>query len=94
MRRNFPAPATAAAIPKLRLLRERYGFKHELRAAGYVRQDQLFFLARCGFNSFELPENELNAATAAFLTFSSGISAVERRGASHASCITVSVKSS
>jgi uncharacterized protein (DUF934 family) len=35
-----------------------------------VRQDQLFFLARCGFNSFELPDSELAAAGAAFSTFS------------------------
>jgi len=41
-----------------------------LRATGYVRRDQLFFLARCGFNSFELPENELGTAMDAFSTFS------------------------
>ena len=67
---EFPGPSDGRGYTQARLLRERYGFKHELRAAGYVRQDQLFFLARCGFNSFELPENELNAATAAFSTFS------------------------
>jgi uncharacterized protein (DUF934 family) len=66
----FPGPSDGRGYTQARLLRERYGFKHELRAAGYVRQDQLFFLARCGFNSFELPENELNAATTAFATFS------------------------
>ena len=67
---EFPGPSDGRGYTQARLLRERYGFKYELRAAGYVRQDQLFFLARCGFNSFELPENELNAATAAFSTFS------------------------
>jgi uncharacterized protein (DUF934 family) len=67
---EFPGPSDGRGYTQARLLRERYGFKHELRAAGYVRQDQLFFLARCGFNSFELPENELSAATAAFSTFS------------------------
>ena len=67
---EFPGPSDGRGYTQARLLRERYGFKHELRAAGYVRQDQLFFLARFGFNSFELPENELNAATAAFSTFS------------------------
>ena len=41
-----------------------------LRASGHVRQDQVFFMARCGFNSFELPEHELNAALAALDTFS------------------------
>jgi len=53
-----------------RVLRERYGFRGELRAVGYVRYDQIFFLARCGFNSFELPEGELAAAAKAFSTFS------------------------
>jgi len=67
---EFPGPSDGRGYTQARLLRERYGFRHELRAAGYVRQDQLFFLARCGFNSFELPENELSAATAAFSTFS------------------------
>ncbi len=67
---EFPGPSDGRGYTQARLLRERYGFRHELRAAGYVRQDQLFFLARCGFNSFELPENELHVATAAFSTFS------------------------
>jgi uncharacterized protein (DUF934 family) len=67
---EFPGPTDGRGYTQARLLRERYGFTHEIRAAGYVRRDQLFFLARCGFNSFELPENELNAASAAFSTFS------------------------
>lgn len=34
------------------LLRTRYGYKNELRAFGDVLRDQLFFLKRCGFNSY------------------------------------------
>jgi uncharacterized protein (DUF934 family) len=30
----------------------------------------VFFLARCGFNSFELPDGELETAAAALSTFS------------------------
>jgi uncharacterized protein (DUF934 family) len=52
------------------LLRDRYAFAGELRATGYVRRDQLFFMARCGFNAFELPEEELAAGAAALATFS------------------------
>ena len=52
------------------MLRERYGFRGEVRATGYVRRDLLFFMARCGFNAFELPEAEFAAAAAAFATFS------------------------
>lgn len=36
------------------LLRTRYGFKNELRAFGDVLKDQLFFLKRSGFNSFQI----------------------------------------
>ncbi len=67
---DFPGPSDGRGYTQARLLRERYGFTGELRAAGYVRRDQLFFLARCGFDSFELPEHELAAADAAFRTFS------------------------
>ncbi|MHB1203981.1 MAG: DUF934 domain-containing protein [Rhodospirillaceae bacterium] len=37
-----------------RLLRERYGFARELRAVGDFIPDQVLFLLRCGFNSFEV----------------------------------------
>ncbi|MFW5440760.1 MAG: DUF934 domain-containing protein, partial [Methylophilaceae bacterium] len=36
------------------LLRTRYGFKNELRAVGDVLRDQLYFLKRSGFNSYEI----------------------------------------
>jgi uncharacterized protein (DUF934 family) len=67
---EFPGPADGRGYSQARLLRERYGFSGELRATGYVRHDQLFFLARCGFNSFQLAERDLNDAVAAFSTFS------------------------
>jgi uncharacterized protein (DUF934 family) len=67
---EFPGPADGRGYTQGRLLRERWNFKGELRAAGYVRRDQLFFLARCGFNSFELPDAELEDAHLAFSTFS------------------------
>ncbi|PRQ08523.1 DUF934 domain-containing protein [Enhygromyxa salina] len=37
-----------------RLLRERYGFRGELRAFGDVLPDQLSYMRRCGYTSFEL----------------------------------------
>ncbi len=67
---HFPAIGEGRGYTQARLIRERYQFGGELRATGYVRRDQLFFLARCGFNSFELPESEVEAAGAAFRTFS------------------------
>jgi len=38
------------------ILRRRYGFTGELRAVGRIQRDQLFYMARCGFDAFELPE--------------------------------------
>jgi uncharacterized protein (DUF934 family) len=67
---DFPGPTDGRGYTQGRLLRERFHFTGELRAAGYVRRDQLFLLARCGFNSFQLAENDLVGAATAFSTFS------------------------
>lgn len=54
-----------------RLLRERYGFKGELRAFGDVFRDTLSYLARCGFNAFALKDGKsLDDALHAFDDFS------------------------
>lgn len=37
-----------------RLLRERYGYKADMRAAGDLIPDQVLFMLRCGFTSFEV----------------------------------------
>ena len=66
---QFPGPSDGRGYTQGRLLRERFGWRGELRATGYVRRDQVFFLARCGFNSFELPDSDLDAAAGAFSTF-------------------------
>jgi uncharacterized protein (DUF934 family) len=67
---EFSGPSEGRGYTQARLLRERWNFKGELRATGHVRRDQLFFMARCGFNSFELPEADLEDAHTAFSTFS------------------------
>ncbi len=36
------------------LLRTRHGYKNELRAFGDVLRDQLFFLKRCGYDSYQI----------------------------------------
>lgn len=54
-----------------RLLRERYGWRGELRAIGDVLRDQLFYLAGCGFDAFALREDQdIHAALSAFGDFS------------------------
>jgi uncharacterized protein (DUF934 family) len=67
---EFSGPAEGRGYTQARLLRERWKFTGELRATGFVHRDQLFFMARCGFNSFELPDADLENARAALSTFS------------------------
>jgi uncharacterized protein (DUF934 family) len=67
---SFPGPSEGRGYSQARSLRERWKFTGELRATGYVRRDQLFFLARSGFNSFELPDSDLADAHLALSTFS------------------------
>lgn len=49
---NFPAFTDGRSYSNARLLRDRYQFKGELRAIGDVLRDQLFYMARCGFDAF------------------------------------------
>ncbi|WHI49480.1 DUF934 domain-containing protein [Microbulbifer sp. MLAF003] len=49
---NFPAFADGRGFTAGRLLRERFGFKGELRAVGGFMRDQLTYLQRCGFNAY------------------------------------------
>jgi len=67
---EFPGPSEGRGYTQGRLLRERWLFTGELRATGAIGRDHVFFLARCGFNSFELPDREIESAAAAFSTFS------------------------
>lgn len=50
----FPSFKDGRAYSQARQLREQYGFQGELRATGDVLRDQLTFLLRAGFDSFEV----------------------------------------
>ena len=50
---NFPKFTDGRAYSQARLLRDRLGYQGGLRATGAVFLDQLPFLLRCGFDSFE-----------------------------------------
>jgi|SRR5271156_464804 len=67
---DFSGPSEGRGYSQARLLRENWKFGGELRATGYVRRDQIFFMARCGFNSFELPDTDIEDAYTALRTFS------------------------
>jgi len=55
---QFPKLTDGRGYSTARLLRERYGYRGELRAFGDVGQDQLFFLSRVGFDSFVVKETD------------------------------------
>jgi uncharacterized protein (DUF934 family) len=49
----FPKFGDGRAYSYARLLRERYGFKGQVRAVGDVLREQAGFMVRCGFDAFE-----------------------------------------
>ncbi len=51
---EFPVFRDGRAYTQARLLRERYGFKGEIRATGDVLRDQFLFMVRAGFDAFEV----------------------------------------
>jgi uncharacterized protein (DUF934 family) len=59
---NFPKFTDGRGYSTARLLRERYGFRGEIRAIGDVLQDQLYFMKRCGFDAYALREDKDFAA--------------------------------
>ena len=68
---NFPKFGDGRGYSIARLLRERYGYRGELRAVGHITRDLLFFMESCGFDAFELREGENPyEALAAFEEFS------------------------
>jgi uncharacterized protein (DUF934 family) len=50
----FPTFRDGRAYSQARLLRERHGYRGELRATGQVLRDQFMFMLRAGFDAFEV----------------------------------------
>jgi uncharacterized protein (DUF934 family) len=55
---EFPKFRDGRAYSYARLLRERYGYRGELRAVGEVLLEQLFFMLRTGFDAFDLTSDD------------------------------------
>src|SRR6266581_5885782 len=55
---NFPKFGDGRGFSIARLLRERYGYRGELRAVGQVARDLLFYMESCGFDAFLLRDGE------------------------------------
>ncbi|EDY85554.1 conserved hypothetical protein [gamma proteobacterium HTCC5015] len=70
---EFPQFVDGRCYSFAKLLRERFGYTGELRAIGNVLRDQIFYMHRCGINSFALDDGRsFDDAMTAFKDFSSG----------------------
>jgi uncharacterized protein (DUF934 family) len=68
---HFPKFTDGRGYSTASTLRRRLGYRGELRAFGDVGRDQLFYLARVGFDSFRLAEHrDPHPALASFDDFS------------------------
>ena len=68
---EFPVFTDGRSYSHARLLRERNGYTGELRAVGDVLRDQLFFMQRCGIDSYQVREDkDIKDALKAFTEFS------------------------
>ena len=67
---DFPRFSDGRGQSIVNLLRSRLGWRREVRAVGDVLIDQLFFMGRCGFDSFALRDGQdVVRAVAAFRDF-------------------------
>lgn len=64
---SFPAFVDGRGFSQARWLRERHGYRGQIRAVGEVLRDQVAYMERCGFNAFEMrPDQDLQQTLAAF----------------------------
>ena len=67
---EFPKFVDGRGYSSARLLRERLGFKGDIRAVGAVLRDQLSYMERCGFSSYALVDGkDIQGALDAFTEF-------------------------
>ncbi|MBL8483365.1 MAG: DUF934 domain-containing protein [Rhodocyclaceae bacterium] len=67
---NFPRFIDGRAFSVAFLLRNRYGYRGQLRALGDVLRDQLFFLRRVGFDAYAVRADlDIRAAAASLADF-------------------------
>ena len=67
---HFPKFTDGRGYSIARLLRQRYGYQGPLRAVGDVLRDQLFYMLRCGFDSFAMKHDaQVDGALSAYRDF-------------------------
>ena len=55
---EFPKFTDGRSYSHARRLRDRFGYRGEIRAVGEVLRDQLFFMQRCGIDSYQVREDK------------------------------------
>ena len=67
----FPKFTDGRGYSIARLLRERYGYRGEIRAVGDVLRDQIYYMLRSGFDAFVLKDGaSITDALSAYADFS------------------------
>jgi uncharacterized protein (DUF934 family) len=70
---NFPVFSDGRSYTNARELRETLGYKGEVRAIGDVLRDQLYYMSRCGFDTFSMrSDQDLDECLTAFNDFHTG----------------------
>lgn len=68
---EFPLLKDGRCYSHARMLRQRHHYQGELRAVGDILRDQIFFMYRCGIDSFKIREDkDIEDALSAFQDFS------------------------
>jgi uncharacterized protein (DUF934 family) len=68
---EFPKFTDGRAFSQARILRDKLGYRGELRAFGNILRDQYFYMTRCGIDAVELPdEKPIDGYLAALKEFS------------------------
>ena len=78
---EFPRFTDGRGYSIARALRGHYHWQGEIRAVGDILRDQLFYLARCGFDTFALRDDQnVDVALRAFRDFSEAYQGAVDRG--------------
>jgi len=55
---EFPKFTDGRAFSQARILRDKLGYKGELRGVGTILRDQYLYMTRCGIDAVELPDDK------------------------------------
>ena len=67
---TFPKYTDGRGYSQAQLLRRRYRYEGEIRAVGHVLRDQILYMHRSGFNSYETARADLSSVLEALTEYS------------------------